>query len=138
MEYDDRFNATLNNDIDNNMNTLHDVKSNIDKRYHVLNKRVRYGNDFYKNVKIEMYGSGDIGCTIRNAETGEFFSGHQVGSSDEDIYFKTSFFRSPNQESLLLFYHSPEHYERHQFVKVSDDIKRKWYSKKAHHKSFNK
>lgn len=138
MDYDDRFNASLNNDIDNNANTLHDMKSNIDKRYHVQNKRVRLGDNFYKNIKIEIYGSGDIGSTIRNAETGEFFRGHTVGSSVEDIYFKTSFFRSPNQEPLLLFYNSPEHYEKHQFTNLSNDVKRRWYNKKAQYISLNK
>lgn len=135
MEYD-RFNATLSNDIDNNI--LHDLKSNIDKRYHFLTKKVKHSsNDFYKNIKIEMYGTGDIGSTIRNAETGEYFKGHLVGSDIEDIYFKTSFFRSPNKEPLLLFYCSPEHYERHQHINLSNKIKTKWYNKKEKYIGLN-
>jgi hypothetical protein len=95
--------------------------------------------NFYKNIKIELHGSGDIGSTIRDAETGDYYRGHMVGSSIEDLYFKVSHTRTPsfvknnsntNQEPLTLFYQNPEHYERHQHVLLNEVIKQKWHSKR--------
>jgi hypothetical protein len=35
------------------------------------------------------------------------------------------------REGLLLFYDSPEGYERHQFTKVSTDIKNAWHKRRV-------
>ena len=139
MDYDDRFHATQSNDIEDDKQMLQDLKQSSDKRYHMRVKRVKMGNNYFKNMKIEMYGSGDSGSTIRDAETGEYHRGHLVGSKDEDLYFKTSYSLSKNQDTLMLYYLSPEHYERHQFINLNNDIKQKWNQKrdlylKRHHK----
>lgn len=137
MDYDDKFNLSFLNDNEyENKKALQDVKSQTDKRYHTLTKRIMVNENFYKNIKIELHGSGDIGCTIRNAETGEYYKGHLVGSSNEDLYFKVSHSIKPNLasknyvEQLTLFYLSPEHYERHQHVELDNSIKIKWNSKR--------
>ena len=133
MDYDDRFHATQNNDVEDDKHMLQDLKQTNDKRYHMRFKRVKMSNNYFKNMKIEMYGSGDSGSTIRDAETGDYYRGHLVGSLDEDLFFKTSFTLSQNQDSLMLYYLSPEHYERHQYIVLNEDIKQKWYQKKNLH-----
>jgi hypothetical protein len=141
MDYNDKFNSSFSNDNEyENKSSLHDIKLQSDKRYCVINKRVMVSENFYKNIKIELYGSGDIGTTIRDAETGNYYKGHLVGSAIEDLYFKISHSRSRNFnintnsnnhiEPLILFYQSPEHYERHQHVELNNLIKQKWHSKK--------
>lgn len=129
MDYDDRFNATLSNDVDDDKQMLQNLKQNVDKKYFVRYEKEKI-NGYVRTHKIEMYGSGDYGSTIRDAETGEYHKGHIVGSADEDLYFKTSYTLSKNQDSLMLYYISPEHYERHQCVIVNNDVKLKWNQKK--------
>ncbi len=137
MEYDDRFNANINNDFDNDKLTLQDIKYKLDKRYHVINKQILFNKDYKKNIKIELHGSGDVGTTIRDAETGKYYKGHLVGSSDEDLYFKISHsvpsINNEYRESLTLFYISPEHYERHQYVNLNESVKQRWYTKNQAH-----
>lgn len=129
MDYDDRFNATLSNDVDDDKQMLQNLKQNVDKKYFVRYEKEKI-NGYLRTLKIEMYGSGDYGSTIRDAETGEYYKGHIVGSADEDLYFKTSYTLSKNQDSLMLYYISPEHYERHQGTIVNNDIKLRWNQKK--------
>ena len=134
MEYDDRFDATLTNDIDNNDATLIEMKKHFDKRYHVFNKQVALKDSRRKkNIKIELYGSGDTGSTIRDAETGKYYQSHLVGSSNEDFYFKVSYSMANSdagyRDPLILFYQSPEHYERHQYVNLDEIVKQKWHKK---------
>jgi hypothetical protein len=129
MDYSDRFDATLSNDVDDDKQMLQNLKQNNDKRYFVRYEKEKV-NGYLKTVKTEMYGSGDYGSTIRDAETGEYYSGHLVGSTHEDMYFKTSYTLTKNQDSLMLYYISPEHYERHQHVILNDDVKQKWHQKK--------
>jgi len=100
-------------------------------------------NKIYRNVvresdskiikkKIELYTTGGTGSNIRDAETGEYYS-EFVGSKYEDLYFKvalsTGECRSLNGSSTL-FYLSPQHYERHLYVDMNEDIINNWEEKK--------
>jgi len=77
-------------------------------------------------IKFLVFGSGQIGTTIRNAVTGEKYYGHRVGSSDEDLYFKTKNCTGEfGPEPVTLFYESVEQYERHMGNKVDKEIKQK-------------
>jgi len=82
---------------------------------------------YYKFVTIENYGSGDVGTKIRNAVTGSRYN-FLVGTIDEDLFFKVTDAsgRDGRREPLILFYDSPEQYENHYFVSVSQDVKEKW------------
>lgn len=131
MDYDDRFHASQTNDVEEDKHMIDELKQNSDKRYFKVTKKIDMGNNYHKNIKVEMYGSGDVGSTIRDAESGQYYRGHLVGSHDENLYFKTSYTLTKSQDSLMLYYLSPEHYERHQFIVLSNDIKQKWYEKKA-------
>jgi hypothetical protein len=82
---------------------------------------------FYKNVTINMYGSGDSGSFIRNAVTGAI-TNYVVGSKDQDLFYKVSMCTGLDRDHkpVHLFYDSPTQYENHQFTYVSDDVKESW------------
>jgi len=83
-----------------------------------------------KPVYYDLYGSGDVGFHIRHAITG-FRTPHIIGSKDEDLYFVVSDSRglTKNQQPLILFFDSPEQYEKHCYTTVSDRVKHAWQQK---------
>ena len=120
------------NEINNDSSTLNTFGKfkGISKHYHRL-WRIR-GDDKKKfKVQIGVHSSGDTGYTfIRNAETGEI-TNYVVGSMNEELFFKVrvatgEFPTGP----IILFYNSPEHYEKHQHIVVSDDMKYVWHERK--------
>lgn len=83
-----------------------------------------------KPVYYDLYGSGDVGFHIRHAITG-FRTPHIIGSKDEDLYFVVSDSRglTKTQQPLILFFDSPEQYEKHCYTTVSDRVKHAWQQK---------
>ncbi len=94
----------------------------------------RYGPDgkFHKNKRLTIhnYGSGGTGSEIRNAVNG-FGTGYTVGSANEDLFFKVIDATGINykREPFVLFYDSPEQYERHHHTVVSNKSKERWNKK---------
>ena len=84
-----------------------------------------------RRKKVVIFASGWQGSTIRNAVSGEKMNGDEVGSMNEDFYFKTSISSAENggRDPLNLFYDSPEQYERHQFVELDAGSKAVWHDK---------
>lgn len=80
-----------------------------------------------KKKRIIIFGSGDIGTTIRNAVTGERYYGHKVGSKSEEMYFKTKICTGEfgSEATPSLFYDSVEQYERHLGGSIDQSIKDK-------------
>jgi hypothetical protein len=79
-----------------------------------------------KKLKIILFGSGQLGTIIRNAVTGEKYYGHKVGSSDEDLYFKTKIATGEfGNEPVTLFYENVEQYERHMGNKINSETKQR-------------
>lgn len=79
-------------------------------------------------------------CKIVNAVTGLRYRDddpkckYVVGSIQEDLFFKVCISNGENgQESTLLFYDSPEQYEKHQFATLSQPIKEQWLNKKMNY-----
>ena len=80
---------------------------------------------------------------IRNAITGVWYRDDHpkckyiVGSEQEDLFFKARICTGENEMSskdnrknaVLLFYDSPEQFEKHQRVVLNLDIKEKWHEK---------
>jgi hypothetical protein len=115
----------------------------VDRGYHVLkrvnpewvqwaNERRSEGLRVYKRkdlkpfFKMEVYSSGEY---IRNAVTGQR-TNIKVGSNDEDIFFSVIICTGENgQESITLFYISPEEYERQHRCILSQESKERWYHK---------
>lgn len=93
----------------------------------VLQDEKRRGGKKFKNVTIDMYGSGDTGTQIRNAITG-LPTNYLVGSKDEDLFYKVSICTGIDRDNgpVHLYYDSPSQYENHQFTTVSDDVKEWW------------
>ena len=83
-----------------------------------------------KSHNVEIFVSGDQGSTIRNAISGSYCHGHRVGSKQEDLYFKVSISTGElGRESVVLFYDTPEQYERHMYVTVEPESKQAWLEK---------
>ena len=83
-----------------------------------------------KSHNVEIFVSGDQGSTIRNALSGSYCHGHRVGSKQEDLYFKVSISTGElGRESVVLFYDTPEQYERHMYVTVEPESKQAWLEK---------
>jgi hypothetical protein len=138
MSYEKNMFFESDNDVfltSNNKNrnkVLQEVKK-TDTKYYKYNKVVGMkwqDGKYYDKVIIELFGSGDTGTKIRNAVTGAKTS-YLVGSSNEDLFFKIrdSTGNKGRQESLLLFYDSPEQYENHNFLMLDQNIKEAWLNK---------
>jgi hypothetical protein len=128
MEYDDRYTPLEANDYDdlnhNQQNALKKAQI-LNRGYHKIMKNILVNN---KNKKIELgvYGSGSSESQIRNAETGEYYK-YKVGTMDEDLFFKVMISTGEVPSGpLTLFYDSPEHYERHQYLELDDLTKKRW------------
>jgi hypothetical protein len=85
----------------------------------------------YTTKTINVFGSGDIGTSIRDAVTGVRNFAHKVGSVSEDLYFKARICTGEfgNREAQTLFFDSPEQYERHMCQTLDSDAKMKWHMK---------
>lgn len=88
------------------------------------------GNSCLK--KVDVYSTPMQGV-IRNATTG-IREKNRVGSNLEDLYFTvkdvSAFTKmDKNKEPRKLFYRSPEEFERHFKLELSQSIKEKWHNK---------
>lgn len=133
MEYDDRYTPVGLNDFDDSKNKPESALKKtqvLNRGYHKISKKVLLSNRISKNVEIGVYGSGSHESSIRNAETGEYYK-YTVGTMDEDLFFKVMISTGEIPSGpLTLFYDSPEHYERHQYVELDSLSKKKWEIKK--------
>ena len=79
---------------------------------------------------VSFFSAGQRGSTIRNAVTGIICKGHLVGTPYEDLYFKISLATGETgQTPNILFYDSPEQYEKHMMCEVSQKTKERWNEK---------
>lgn len=141
-DYDDEFITSTYNHVDSNsisddgsMDTTrrnrkkkYDELKNIDKGYvktHIFSGYSKIPLEYYKTVNIP-------GAKIRNAVTG-IYESYYVGKKDEDLYFKVmnTTAKDTNSESHLLFYDSPEQYEKHFQSELSDALKQNWLQKSS-------
>jgi len=106
-----------------------------DKNFYIINRLApidRKGVITYKDKKIGVYTSGDVGSRIRNAETGEYYN-YTVGSKYEDLFFSVRLSTGEcNGKYKLptLFFTSPQHYISYLHNTVSDDILEIWNYKR--------
>jgi hypothetical protein len=79
---------------------------------------------------VGIFGSGDIGSSIRDAVTGIRNYAHKVGSASENLYFKARICSGElGKDTPTLFFESPEQYERHMYTKLDNNTKMKWHLK---------
>lgn len=100
-----------------NRKLMEDMKS-ADKGYHCIKT---------KKSKIEFYSTNYTpGTRIRDAMTGMRYK-HLVGSRDEYLFFKVAFCTGQcGQETQIIFYDSPEDYEKNQKCTLPDSTKSTW------------
>lgn len=98
-----------------------------DKNFFQLKRKL----NSYTTKTINVFGSGDVGTSIRDAITGVRNYAHKVGSASEDLYFKARVCTGEfgNRESPTLFFESPDQYERHMQQTLDADTKMRWQRK---------
>jgi len=86
-----------------------------------------------KKIKVGLFASGSDGTIIRHAVSGSKMNPYLVGSKYEDLFFKVAICSGEfgNKEPFTLFFESPEEYEKHMRVELSDDAKQRWLEKKS-------
>ena len=94
----------------------------------------RYNPTLKKKTRVEFF-STSTNSIIKNAVSGTFQGiGAQYfrsGTKHEDLFFSVIIATGElGQNAPVLFYDSPEQYERHFFTEVSQQIKDKWTEKK--------
>ena len=101
---------------------IEDIKR-MDSGYHaVVDKSGERIFEFYESNPIP-------GAKIRDAITGIRCDEDRVGSPRESLYFKVSYCGN-NGNGEMLFFNSPEDYERHFKDTISTEIKAEWLDKK--------
>ena len=108
-----------------NRKKRHELYKRSDSDYYSfkVSKQNEDGDIYYH--KVEIYSSPSVGY-IRNASTG-IREPYKVGSKYEDLYFRVKDVAlNTGTEPRKLFYNNPEEYERHQFGKIPQDIKKVW------------
>ena len=135
MDSDDIYHPSAQNDDDKvHRKAVQELKES-DSGYNQVYINVVDDKERIKRKRIDVYNSGDIGCLIRDAETGKYTNA-RVGSLDEDNYFKVGI-ASGNikKSSVSFFYLTPEHYERHQNTLLPPHVKQNWERKRLSYAS---
>lgn len=106
--------------------TKRELAAQVDSGKHVIYKR--RGK---KNYRIVVYSTnGSPGRLIRNAVNGSTYLSYRVGSADEDLFFSVILASGETGKTpAILFYDTPEQYEAHFHVSLSDEAKRRWLVK---------
>lgn len=116
----------------NNQKGLLENSKQLDRGYNKIWRMLPRVDGTLKRTKIEFYTSSDTGNSIRDAETGSYFS-DKVGSANEDLYFKvalaTGECKSANGSSTM-FFTSPQRYMSHMHVNLTPEIIRTWQEKR--------
>jgi len=110
------------------------VLQSSNKNFRTVNRRIGKR----KKIKLCYFTTYFVPeCKIVNAITGLRYIDEDpkikyvVGSVQEDLLFKVCISNGENkQEPVLLFYDSPEQFEKHQYITLDPSIKEKWLNKK--------
>lgn len=125
--YNDIFDPTQENDIDT---PITDYNNSIGGDVCKLNTSYIDSLGKRRKYTLEYYKSGGVGSLIRNAVTGIKYKNMRVGSLSENKFFKYNLSSTTNKELChVLFYETPEQFEAHQHMKLSDATINAWYSK---------
>ena len=111
-----------------NQRNMYDMHKRSDSGY----RKIQIGrNSKGKKRYVEYYVSSHIpGMCIRDAITGARITHHRIGDAHEDLYFKVAFADNYSTDSIsALFYDSPEQYERHMKIVLSQPTKTRWLNK---------
>jgi hypothetical protein len=88
-----------------------------------------------KRIPVEVYMTkNQPGYLIRNANSGIRETKYRVGRRDECLFFKVKLldkYYGQRESYGVLFYDSPEEYERHFHLTLDQEIKEKWLEQKT-------
>jgi hypothetical protein len=97
----------------------------MDKGYHKV-----YRHMDGKRRSVEIYSTNILpGSKIRGAIGGSYYPSFKVGSKDENLFFKIAMATGECKDNNILFFDTPEQYEKHMNVTLDQTIKEKWYEK---------
>lgn len=107
---------------------MYDSMKDMDSDYHKITRR-----EGGVKIKTEVYSTAITpGTLIRDAITGHKQLDYRVGTWHEDLFFKVHEASGClGRQAYVLFYDSPEQYERHMKTAISTNIKRIWTDKFA-------
>jgi len=90
-----------------------------------------YRKMYIDGKKFEMYfTTNSPGTAIRNAVTGVRFPQFPVGSKCEYLFFKVAVATGlAGRDGAMLFYDTPEQYERHMKTDLNQSEKQHWHSR---------
>jgi hypothetical protein len=107
---------------------LVDDMKKLDKGYHKFKRKINF-----KLVDIEVYSTNTTpGSMIRDAITGSRYPQYRVGSTNENLFFKVNLATGEaGRDGAILFFDSPEQYERHfrNSISIAQTEKEKWTNK---------
>lgn len=125
--------STDNDNLETNKVKVDRVKQQTKSNFHTYTYNVLKkinGKNHTKKMSIQYYSSGSVGTHICHAVSGDV-TPHIVGSKMENLYYKVTMSTGTHEGgSVILFYNSPEEYEKHQMCFTSPENKEKWYDKK--------
>lgn len=127
-----------------------EAKKNFEKDKYTIRKKIprknqhNYGNNSKKDrthytKKIIMYSTRPTPrACIRDPVYGTY-SSDKVGTKAEYNYFKVRMPDIPTEDRtpLTLYYDSPEGYEKHQYTRVSTDIKNAWHDRRTKNNGYS-
>ena len=113
-----------------NLRRIEDIYTKRDNNFEQLTlpfDNVWTDGKYHKYITVDNHGSGPTGTFVKNAVTGIKYD-IMVGSRDEDLLFKVTDSSGLNgrKHPLLLYYDTPEQYERHRLVTVNPRTKKVW------------
>ena len=116
----------------NNQKAVLENSKQLDRGYNKIWRMRPRVDGSLKRTKIEFYTSSETGNSIRDAETGNYFT-HKVGSANEDLYFKvamaTGECKSANKSNTM-FFTSPQRYMMHMHINLKPEIISAWEEKR--------
>ena len=127
-----------------------EAKKNFEKDKYTIRKKIplknknNYSNNSKKDrthytKKIIMYSTRPTArACIRDPVYGTY-SSDKVGTKAEYNYFKVRMPDIPTEDRtpLTLYYDSPEGYEKHQYTRVSTDIKNAWHDRRTKNNGYS-
>jgi hypothetical protein len=138
-EYDDDESASMLFVPRENMSVASDISS-VKRRRLLLENYKKLDTGYNKITRIiggkkksiEIYATGTTpGTAIRNAITGVRHNGYRVGSASEDVFYKVALSTGEcsSRDACILFFDTPEQYERCMNATIDQPSKDAWYVK---------
>jgi len=118
MDYENASDTSMNRKINN-------IIGNTDKGYYELKRHNKEG----KVKKVGCFITGQVGSSIRNAATGLYSYNCKVGTENHFFSVVIATGETKSYQPIILYYDSPQQFEKHLFAEVSQETKDRWLSR---------